>query len=64
MLNDVLWEEGERHLHIFIPVNRRVKVYTFLMSAPAKRAPFVLILLFQRILEETMSVVHVMSSKG
>jgi hypothetical protein len=31
--------------------------YMFLMSAPANRAPLVLMVLFQRSLEETMSVV-------
>ncbi len=34
------------------------------MLALAKHAPFELIVLFQRSLEETMSVVHVVSSKG
>ena len=36
----------------------------FFMSAPAKRAPMVLMVLFQRILEETMSVVRVVNSNG
>ena len=35
-----------------------------MMSAPAKRAPLVLMTLFHRILEETMSAVRVVSSKG
>jgi hypothetical protein len=35
-----------------------------LMSVPAKRAPLVLMVLFQRSFEETMSVVRVMSLKG
>ena len=39
MLNDVLWEEGERHLHIFIPVKRRVKVYVLNVGA-SKLCPF------------------------
>jgi hypothetical protein len=44
--------------------SRGVSRYMFLMSAPAKCAPFVLIVPFQRRLEETMSVVHVLNSKG
>ncbi len=27
MLDHVLWEKGERHLHIFIPVEWHVKVH-------------------------------------
>ncbi len=27
MLDDVLWEKGERHLHIFIPIKWHVKVH-------------------------------------
>ncbi len=38
--------------------------YMFLMLAPAKCAPFALIVLFQSSAEETMSVEHVVSSKG
>jgi hypothetical protein len=33
MLNDVLWEEGERHYHIFIPVKWHVKVHVLDVSA-------------------------------
>jgi hypothetical protein len=33
MLNDVLWEEGERHLHIFIPVKWHVKVHVLDVGA-------------------------------
>ncbi len=36
----------------------------FLMSAPAKHTPGVLMVLFQRSFDETMSVVRVVSSKG
>jgi hypothetical protein len=32
-LNDVLWEVGERHLHIFIPVERRAKVHVLEVGA-------------------------------
>ncbi len=38
--------------------------YMFLMSAPAKRVSKVLLTLFQRILEETMSAVFVVGSNG
>ncbi len=44
--------------------SRGVLRYMFLMSAFAKRAPGVLMVLFQRSLEDTMSVVRVVSSKG
>jgi hypothetical protein len=40
-----------------------VSRYMFLTLAPSKCVPFVLIMLFQRSLEETMSMVHVASSK-
>ncbi len=44
--------------------SRGVLRYMFLMSAPAKRAPGMLMVLFQRSLDDTMSVVHMVSSKG
>jgi hypothetical protein len=33
MLNDVLWEEGESHLHIFIPAVWHVKVHVLDVGA-------------------------------
>ncbi len=39
-------------------------MYIFLMSAPAKHASLVLMTLFHRILEDTMSAVRVVSSNG
>jgi hypothetical protein len=33
MLDDVLWEKGERHLHIFIHIMWRVKVHVLDVSA-------------------------------
>ncbi len=44
--------------------SRGVFRYMFLMSAPAKCASLVLMTLFHRILEETMSAVRVVSSNG
>ncbi len=39
MLNDVLWEEGERHLHTFIAVEWRVKVHVLLDVGASKTCP-------------------------
>ena len=33
MLNDVLWENGERHLHIFIPIKWCIKVHVLDVGA-------------------------------
>ncbi len=57
---------GKRDSGIFIYSNlsRGVLRYMFLMLALAKQAPLVLMVLFQRSIEETMSVVRVVSSKG
>jgi hypothetical protein len=57
---------GRSAIGIFVYSNqsRGVSRYMFLMSAPAKCACLVLMTLFHRILEETMSAVRVVSSNG
>jgi hypothetical protein len=57
---------GRSAIGIFMYSNqsRGVLRYMFLMLAPAKHAPLVLLTLFHRILEEIMSAVHVVSSNG
>ncbi len=57
------WGKRKKGIFMYSYQSSGVSRYMFLMSAPAKHAPFVLIVLFQRTLEETMSVVHVVSSK-
>jgi hypothetical protein len=49
---------------MYLKQSRGVLRYMFLMSTPAKHAPGVLMVLFQRSLDDTMSVVRVVSSKG
>jgi hypothetical protein len=39
MLDDALWEKGERHLHILILIKWRVKVYVLDVGA-GKTCPF------------------------
>jgi hypothetical protein len=53
----------ESGIFIYSYQSRCISSYMFLMLAPAKGAPFVLIVLFQRSFEETMSVVRVVSFK-
>ncbi len=55
---------GEMGLLMYSKQSRGVSRYMFLMSAPAKHALGVLTVLFQRSLDDTMSVVCVISSKG
>ncbi len=57
---------GKREMGIlmYLKQSRGVSRYMFLMLAPAKHAPVMLMVLFQRRLDDTMSVVHVVSSKG
>ncbi len=64
MLNDVVWEELEGHLHVLISIKRRFEIHVFFISAPPNLAPGILITLFHIILAETISAVRIVSLYG
>jgi hypothetical protein len=57
---------GSSAIGIFMYSNQSsgVSRFMFIILGPAKRAFLVLMTLFRKIMEETMSTVHVVSSKG
>ncbi len=61
--NNFLREERERHFHIFILVKWCLEIHV-LNDGAGNRAPLVLMVLFQTIFKETLSVVRVVSSNG
>ncbi len=56
--------KSEMGILMYSKQSRGVSRYMFLMSALAKHAVGMLMVLFQRSLDDTMSVVHVVSLKG
>ncbi len=59
----IVWEKVKGHSHVLIPI-KRILEYIFLMLAPANQASRVLMSLFHMIFDDSMSAVHVVSSKG
>jgi len=63
VFNDVVGEELEGQLHIFISIERRFEIHVFYIG-PTNLAPGVLITLFHIIFDETISAVRVVSLYG